>query len=143
MRRYEILGIAGLIGSGRTETFKVVSGIYKRNFLRGGDIELDGRPLAIRSPRDAIRAGICLLTEDRKAQGLFLSLGIRENLTINALHRVSRGGGWIARTPETDVVRSLLGLGATVVAAMNEIGMAVVRPAEFIILKFSHKLQTS
>ena len=59
----------GLIGSGRTETFKVVSGIYKRNFLRGGDIELDGKPVRYYVPAPAVKDGILYVTEDRKAEG--------------------------------------------------------------------------
>ncbi len=104
-RRGEILGFAGLMGSGRTETMRCIFGADPRD---SGDIHLHGatQPANIRSPRDAVRHGIAFLTEDRKAQGLFLSLGIRENLTINSLHRVSRLGGWLARLAETRAVRA-------------------------------------
>ena len=103
-RRGEILGFAGLMGSGRTETMRAIFGADRPD---SGTIHLHGSatPARIRSPRDAVRQGIALLTEDRKAQGLFLSLGIRENLTINALHRVARGGGWLAKSRETGDVR--------------------------------------
>ena len=70
----------GLIGSGRTETFKIVSGIYKRDFLRGGDIELDGRPVRYNVPREAVKDRIIYVTEDRKIEGFFETMSIAENL---------------------------------------------------------------
>ncbi len=76
----QITGVFGLIGSGRTETFKVVSGIYKRNFLRGGDIELDGKPVRYHVPAPAVKDGILYVTEDRKAEGFFETMSIAENL---------------------------------------------------------------
>ena len=76
----QITGVFGLIGSGRTETFKVVSGIYKRNFLRGGDIELDGKPVRYYVPAPAVKDGIVYVTEDRKAEGFFETMSIAENL---------------------------------------------------------------
>src|SRR5262245_21767392 len=76
----QITGVFGLIGSGRTETFKVVSGIYKRNFLRGGDVELDGRPVRYYVPAPAVKDGILYVTEDRKAEGFFETMSIAENL---------------------------------------------------------------
>jgi simple sugar transport system ATP-binding protein len=75
----QITGVFGLIGSGRTETFKVVSGIYKRDFLRGGDIELDGRPVRYNVPSEAVRDRIIYVTEDRKAEGFFETMSIAEN----------------------------------------------------------------
>src|SRR5512134_2983656 len=76
----QITGVFCLIGSGRTETFKVVSGIYKRNFLRGGDIELDGKPVRYYVPAPAVKDGILYVTEDRKAEGFFETMSIAENL---------------------------------------------------------------
>ncbi len=81
----QITGVFGLIGSGRTETFKVVSGIYKRDFLRGGDIELDGRPVRYYVPREAVRDGIVYVTEDRKVEGFFETMSIAENLYAGLL----------------------------------------------------------
>lgn len=75
----QITGVFGLIGSGRTETFKIISGVYKRDFLRGGDIELDGRPVRYNVPRQAIKDRIAYVTEDRKSEGLFENLSIAEN----------------------------------------------------------------
>jgi len=76
----QITGVFGLIGSGRTETFKVVSGIYKRNFLRGGEINLDGEPVRYYVPREAVKDGIVYVTEDRKSEGFFETMSIAENL---------------------------------------------------------------
>jgi len=76
----QITGVFGLIGSGRTETFKVVSGIYKRDFLRGGTIELDDTPVRYSVPREAVKDGIVYVTEDRKSEGFFETMSIAENL---------------------------------------------------------------
>jgi simple sugar transport system ATP-binding protein len=76
----QITGIFGLIGAGRTETFKIVAGIYKRDFLRGGDIELDGRPVRYNVPRQAVKDRIVYVTEDRKSEGFFETMSIAENL---------------------------------------------------------------
>lgn len=81
----QITGVFGLIGSGRTETFKVVSGIYKRDFLRGGTIELDGRPVRYYVPREAVKDGIVYVTEDRKLEGFFETMSIAENLYAGSL----------------------------------------------------------
>jgi simple sugar transport system ATP-binding protein len=75
----QITGIFGLIGSGRTETFKIVSGIYKRDFLRGGDVELDGRKVRYNVPAEAVRDRIIYVTEDRKLEGFFETMSIAEN----------------------------------------------------------------
>jgi ABC-type sugar transport system ATPase subunit len=76
----QITGVFGLIGSGRTETFKIVSGIYKRDFLRGGEIDLDGRPVRYNVPGEAVRDRIVYVTEDRKSEGFFETMSIAENL---------------------------------------------------------------
>ncbi len=89
VRAGEILAIAGLVGAGRTETLRLIFGADKRH---AGDILLDGRRLDIRSPRDAIAAGIGLLTEDRKLQGLVLSQSVRENFALPNLGPLSRFG---------------------------------------------------
>jgi simple sugar transport system ATP-binding protein len=75
----QITGVFGLIGSGRTETFKVVAGIYKRDFRQGGDIELDGKPVRYLVPTEAVRDGIIYVTEDRKLEGFFETMSISEN----------------------------------------------------------------
>jgi len=91
VRAGEVLGIAGLAGAGRTETARLVFGADRR---AGGTLLVDGRPVDVRSPRDAIRHGVCLLTEDRKGQGLVLGLSARDNFALPNLARWSRRG-WI------------------------------------------------
>jgi len=86
VRKGEILGIAGLVGAGRTETARAILGADR---IDAGRIFVDGRPLEVTSPRDAIRAGIGLVPEDRKQQALFLELAVRTNLSIAALDRIS------------------------------------------------------
>ena len=82
VRAGEILGIAGLVGAGRTEFARAVFGA---DGLLSGTVEVDGRPVRLRSPRDAIRAGIGLMPEDRKQQALFLAQAVRRNFSIAAL----------------------------------------------------------
>jgi len=85
----ETLGIAGLVGAGRTELARLIYGADRRT---GGDITLQGQTLSIRRPEDAIEAGIVYLTEDRKHLGLFLDMTVRENVNLNVLSRDARAG---------------------------------------------------
>jgi len=87
LRQGEILGVAGLIGAGRTEAFEGLCGLRPAT----GEVRVKGRPVAIRQPWEALALGICYLTEDRKTRGLLLDKGMRENLTLQALARFSRG----------------------------------------------------
>jgi ribose transport system ATP-binding protein len=87
-RSGEILGMAGLAGAGRTETMRLVFGADRPDT---GQIYVDGKPVRIRNPRDAIRQRICLLTEDRKGQGLVLTHSVRENFGLPNLDRFVRG----------------------------------------------------
>jgi ABC-type sugar transport system ATPase subunit len=89
VRAGEIVGFAGLIGAGRSE---VMRAIYGADPLDRGRVEMDGRALSIRSPRDAIAAGIAYLPEDRKDQGLVLNLPVRENMVMSTLRRFTRLG---------------------------------------------------
>jgi ABC-type sugar transport system ATPase subunit len=89
VRRGEVLGITGLVGAGRTELVRLIFGADPLDF---GTISLDGNELKINSPRDAIRKGICLLTEDRKTQGLVLGLSTRENFALPNLTHWSKWG---------------------------------------------------
>ncbi|TPM93652.1 sugar ABC transporter ATP-binding protein [Mesorhizobium sp. B2-1-3A] len=76
----QITGIFGLIGSGRTETAKVVAGVQKRNYFHGGEIKLFGDSVRYRVPRPAVRDGIVYVTEDRKLEGFFETMSIADNL---------------------------------------------------------------
>ncbi|HLZ02805.1 MAG TPA: sugar ABC transporter ATP-binding protein [Bradyrhizobium sp.] len=81
----EVVGIAGLIGSGRTEIAKVVYGALKRNLINGGTIRLRGKPVRYRVPRQAINDGIAYITEDRKANGFFETMVVDDNVYIGNL----------------------------------------------------------
>jgi ABC-type sugar transport system ATPase subunit len=85
----EILGLAGLIGSGRSEVARTIFGADRAS---GGTVAIDGKPVRIRNPRDAIRAGIVMLPEDRKSQGLLMLRSIADNVVLPSLGEVSRGG---------------------------------------------------
>jgi ribose transport system ATP-binding protein len=85
----EIVGIAGLLGSGRSELARAVFGI---DALTAGEIHLRGERVRIRRPADAIEHGIVLVPEDRRTQGLVLSHSVERNLTLALLQRLSRGG---------------------------------------------------
>jgi len=85
----EILGIAGLMGSGRTELARAIFGIDR---IAAGEILVRGRPVSIRSPQDAITAGISLVPEDRRLQGLVLDHSVKNNLLLPLLRRLSQGG---------------------------------------------------
>lgn len=81
----QITGIFGLVGSGRTETFKVIAGIYKRDFLRGGEVVFNDKPVRYNVPVHAVRDGIIYVTEDRKLEGFFETMSIAENFHSGAL----------------------------------------------------------
>ena len=89
VRRGEILGIAGLVGSGRTQLAETIFGLTPAD---GGEIRRDGRPVAIASPADAVRAGIAYVPEDRRQHGVVLDMSIAENASLASLGRVSRRG---------------------------------------------------
>jgi simple sugar transport system ATP-binding protein len=86
----QVTGMFGLIGSGRTETAKIIAGVLKRDMLHGGEIKLDGRPVRYRVPQPAVRDGIVYVTEDRKLEGFFETMSIGGNLNISAM--ATRGG---------------------------------------------------
>jgi ribose transport system ATP-binding protein len=85
-----VLGIAGLVGSGRTELARL---IYGADAKAGGEVLLEGRPLRATGPKDALDAGLAYLTEDRKALGLFLDMSCGDNINIGVIDRDARKGG--------------------------------------------------
>ncbi|MDR1248169.1 MAG: sugar ABC transporter ATP-binding protein [Treponema sp.] len=87
VRRGEILGLAGLIGAGRTELAELLFGVKPKN---AGSIFLKGKVMIPKTPRDAINSGIALVPEDRKRQGAFLDIDIRGNISMAVLGRISR-----------------------------------------------------
>ena len=84
LRRGEVLGLAGLMGAGRTEIAEALFGL---RLAHAGEIRLHGRPVRITSPRDALAAGIGMVTEDRKGLGILPAMSVRSNLTLSALDR--------------------------------------------------------
>jgi ribose transport system ATP-binding protein len=106
LHRGEVVGLAGLVGAGRTELARQIYGADPR---LSGDIRLQGVPLSIRRPNDAIDAGIVYLTEDRKAQGLFLDMSVEDNVNLNIMPRDARQGVVLdlaaARRRAVDAVR--------------------------------------
>ncbi len=103
-RAGEVVGLAGLVGAGRTE---VVRAIFGADPIDAGIIHIDGQPVSIRSPRDAIDHGIALLTEDRKGQGLILIFDVRENISLAVLDRLTRGQ-FTSRSKETDLASAFI-----------------------------------
>lgn len=87
LRAGEVLGFAGLVGSGRTETAELIFGASKKD---SGRIYVDGKECSVRSPKDAIRYGIGLIPEDRKNQGVVLEKGVDWNITLTVLNKVSK-----------------------------------------------------
>jgi ribose transport system ATP-binding protein len=90
LRRGEILGIGGLLGSGRTEILESIFGAARG--WRGGAIAIEGEDAVISSPSDACRLGVALVTEDRKARGLLLSSTVRDNVALPSVGALSRFG---------------------------------------------------
>jgi ribose transport system ATP-binding protein len=105
VRAGEIVALAGLVGSGRTEVARAVFGADP---VDRGEVLIDGKPVRIRSPIDAIRHGVGLATEDRKQQGLVLGMGVAPNITLADLRAISRGGV-MSRRAETEAAGPLIG----------------------------------
>lgn len=99
VRAGEILGIAGLMGAGRTELAKALFGLGKYT----GTLFIDGQPTRMKNPMDAIKAGIALISEDRKGEGLVLGLSVRENFTLPNLRTLSYFG-FISHSMESEFV---------------------------------------
>jgi ribose transport system ATP-binding protein len=104
IRAGEIVGVAGLVGAGRTELLRVLFGIDRR---LGGLIQVAGHSLELRSPRDAIQAGLALVPEDRKEQGVILEMAVRENLSLASL-RHDGHGGFLNRAAERQIACQMI-----------------------------------
>jgi ribose transport system ATP-binding protein len=107
--RGEVLGLAGLMGAGRSEVFETIFGA--QTTASGGTVIVDGQPVATRSPSDAKRAGLALVTEDRKRDGLVLGAGIDFNLALPVIRRLASAAAFISRKGEREIamrqIRSL------------------------------------
>jgi ABC-type sugar transport system ATPase subunit len=102
VRRGEIVGMAGMVGAGRTE---VARGIVGADRLHGGTVSVRGKPIALRKPADSVKAGIAFLTEDRKRQGLALRMTLAQNATLPA---IPNRFGFISRARQRQDARGSL-----------------------------------
>ncbi len=100
VRRGEILGLVGLLGAGRTETFKAIYGAETPDH---GTVDVAGRPLNPARPANSLRRGLAFLSEDRRSEGIFPKLSVRANLTAAVLPRISRFGV-VSHRKQTDLV---------------------------------------
>jgi ribose transport system ATP-binding protein len=100
VRPGEVVGLGGLLGAGRSETAKAIVGALG---TESGTVEIEGRPMRRRSPAASIRAGVVMLAEDRKAEGVIPSLSVRENISLAALPRLSRAG-LVSRRKQDEIV---------------------------------------
>lgn len=101
----EIVGMAGLVGAGRTELLATLFGVTP---LLGGDIVMDGEPIDVQSAEDAIRSGMALVPEDRKQQGLILEMTVRENLGLATLKKESHKGMFLNETREDEITTQMI-----------------------------------
>jgi simple sugar transport system ATP-binding protein len=101
----QITGVFGLVGAGRTETFKIVSGVLKRDFLFGGEIFLRDKRVRFSVPASAVRAGVAYVTEDRKVEGFFETASIARNIYLGLLSKFP-GGRMLLSRREANTVGS-------------------------------------
>lgn len=104
VRAGEIVGVAGLVGAGRTELLQTLFGVTP---LTGGEIRIGGNAVNPRSPIEAIRAGLALAPENRKQQGLALEMAVRENMSLPSLRRDQRGG-FLNRAKENEIAIEMI-----------------------------------
>jgi len=104
VRAGELVGVAGLVGAGRTEMLQTLFGVTP---AVGGTIEVDGTPVTLRTPRDAIDAGLALVPEDRKLAGLVLEMALRQNLSLPSLRRDARAG-FLSQRAEADITAEMI-----------------------------------
>lgn len=105
VRRGEVVGVAGLMGAGRTELARAIMGLDP---VESGSVAVLGRPVRTGDPGAALAAGLAFVPEDRKAQGLFLNRSVRENLTFAGLNRLVRWG-WLSRRAERHLTSRMIG----------------------------------
>jgi ribose transport system ATP-binding protein len=105
LRKGEILGVAGLMGSGRTELAKSIFGVYKE---KKGEIYYRGEILEINSPADAINNGIYYLSEDRKEEGLILGLSVANNISISVLKQMLKASTFINKASEKELAQKYI-----------------------------------
>ena len=99
----QVTGVFGLVGAGRTETFKVVAGLIKRDFFHGGEVLLRGQPVRYRVARAAVRDGIAYITEDRKFEGFFETMSIAQNIYMGLLGKLGGAVGVVSGAKAREV----------------------------------------
>ncbi|WP_409079182.1 sugar ABC transporter ATP-binding protein [Rhizobium sp. NZLR11] len=104
----EITCIAGLVGAGRSEMAKVVAGVYRRDITLGGKIYLNGESVSYRQPISGIRDGIVYLTEDRKIDGIFETMGIEENIYLGHLAMNSKPLAFVSHKVSSAIAKRLI-----------------------------------
>jgi ABC-type sugar transport system ATPase subunit len=104
MRRGEVVGMFGLVGSGRTQVARCIFGAEP---FDAGEVRLDGKPVRPRSPREAVKEGIALLTEDRKRDGLVMFCSVRDNASMASFESLSRWGVIDRRAQEAKVLQKV------------------------------------
>lgn len=105
LRRGEVLGVAGLMGSGRSELLRLLCGAARP---AAGHMHLEGRPIAPRSPGEGLRLGIAMVPEERRAQALIPSLSVRENMALAHLDALAAGRWWLRAAPERRETASMV-----------------------------------
>jgi ABC-type sugar transport system ATPase subunit len=116
-RKGEVLGLAGLRGSGRSELFRALVGIDR---IDAGTLTLRGKEIHIKSPNDALKKGICLLPEDREKEGLIHRLSVSENMTLSSLQSIASNVGVLDKKRESAAVRLFI----------HELNIAVSSPQQ-------------
>jgi len=105
LRKGEIMGVAGLMGAGRTELAKSIYGEFKK---MSGEILLHGEKINLDSPQKAIKNGIYYLSEDRKGEGLILNLSVKENITLSIVNKLSKFGIFINKNEEDKISKNYI-----------------------------------
>jgi ribose transport system ATP-binding protein len=116
LRKGEILGLAGLVGAGRSEIARAICGIDKRD---SGNTRYNGENLHITNYSDALNHGICYLTENRKEEGLFLGLPIKENVSVSILKRISNNL-FISKKQEADQTKDFIAKLRIKISSIND-----------------------
>jgi ABC-type sugar transport system ATPase subunit len=101
----EVVGLAGLVGSGRSELVRAIFGVDR---LDAGMVKVAGKPVRAHAPREAIRAGMALVPESRKDDGLFLDLSLGANMSFAILDKLARAMGLLRRQDERELARSMM-----------------------------------
>lgn len=117
VRRGEVLGVSGLVGAGRTETFRAIFGADKKD---SGEIIIEDKPVKISSPKDAVACGVGMLPEDRKQHGVLLDLSITINGTLTIINRLRKSFDRIDQAKEDNIVADLVTRLHAKIASAND-----------------------